>query len=210
MAKFTVTRDGHLEKKKTYIVVFTWFFALLCSAYEASSWEHHLTTTTQHLHQTQHTTQNHTMSDTYVNTVAGVTGFLGLKLAVTHLLTIRTRLLTTSFKTAEDSTDIPAPLVALFKVLLGAYGPPQDMARLQGCVSNSLENEPQLLAMALMLGLSGKANDTDVLLLKVFAAMRFIHFVTYLLAVQPFRALSFVSGLTVNLFFGARLTALLL
>ena len=150
------------------------------------------------------------MSNTYMNTVAGVTGLLGLKLAVTHLLTIRTRLLTSSYKVGEDSTDIPAPLVALFKVLLGAYGPPQDMARLQGCVSNSLENEPQLLAMALMLGLSGKANDKDVLMLKVFAVMRLIHFVTYLLAVQPFRALSYVAGLTVNLCFGARLTALLL
>ena len=154
-------------------------------------------------------TTHYTMSDIYMNTVAGVTGLLGLKLVATILLMTRTRLIREEYKAPEDSTDVPAPMRAFFRLGVVAYGPPQDLARLNGCMSNSLENEPQLLAMALMLGLSGKATDTDVLMLKVFAAMRFIHFVTYLLAVQPFRALSFAGGLGVSLCFGARLTALL-
>ena len=149
-------------------------------------------------------------NEAFLTVLAGVTGLLGVKLAVTHLLAVRTRLMTSQFKTAEDSTHMPWILVAMFKLLLGAFGPKFDQTRLQGITSNTLENEPFLLLMALMLGLTGLAQDHDILMLKAYAALRFAHAFFYLFAIQPFRAIAFVSGLSISLCFGARLALLLL
>ena len=149
-----------------------------------------------------------TMSD-FMTTLAGVTGLLTTKLAVTHLLTVRSRLIQGEFKATEDHS-IPGPLVQLFKITLGAYGPPVDIKRLLGVVSNSIENEPQLLFMGLLLGLTGHATANDTKLVKAYAALRMVHFISYLLALQPWRALSYVAALLINLCFGARLTMLLL
>eukprot|EP01061_Rhynchopus_euleeides_P000947 TRINITY_DN10688_c2_g2_i1.p1 TRINITY_DN10688_c2_g2~~TRINITY_DN10688_c2_g2_i1.p1 ORF type:complete len:149 (+),score=68.52 TRINITY_DN10688_c2_g2_i1:58-504(+) len=148
------------------------------------------------------------MSD-FMNTLAGVSGVLATKLAVTHLLTSRTRSMISQYKAAEDAS-MPGPLLQLFKVLLGAYGPQLELSRLLGVVSNSIENEPQLLFMALLLNLTGHATDNDTLLLKVYATLRMVHFISYLLALQPFRALSYIGGLLINLCFGTRLAMLLL
>eukprot|EP00754_Rhynchopus_humris_P009154 Rhum_TRINITY_DN13943_c0_g1::Rhum_TRINITY_DN13943_c0_g1_i1::g.65607::m.65607/K00799/GST, gst; glutathione S-transferase len=139
----------------------------------------------------------------YVNVLAGATGLLGAKLAVSHLLTARTRFITSNFKVAEDARD--SPLKPVFAVLLGAFGPAIPLERLLGVVSNSLENEPAFLLMALLLHLTGDATASDVTLVKAFVALRFVHALTYIAAVQPFRALAFVGGLLLNLCFAARL-----
>eukprot|EP01061_Rhynchopus_euleeides_P027746 TRINITY_DN4512_c0_g1_i1.p1 TRINITY_DN4512_c0_g1~~TRINITY_DN4512_c0_g1_i1.p1 ORF type:complete len:176 (+),score=72.03 TRINITY_DN4512_c0_g1_i1:72-530(+) len=152
------------------------------------------------------------MSDSkqdYLRVLAGVTGILGLKLLLTHVLTVRSRLIQREFKVPEDG-NAKGPALAVFKAVLCAHGAPVEIKRLLGVVSNSVENEPQLLFMGLMLGLTGHATANDALLLKAYASLRIVHFISYLLALQPFRALSYVGGLLVNLCFGARLMLLLL
>ena len=149
-------------------------------------------------------------NEAFLTVLAGVTGLLGAKLAVTHMLAVRTRLMTSEYKTAEDSTSMPGPLLAVMRLLLGAFGPKFDQTRLQGITSNILENEPFLLLMGLMLGLTGFAQDHDILMLKAYAVVRFAHFFFYLFAIQPFRAMSFISGLSISLCFGVRLALLLL
>eukprot|EP00754_Rhynchopus_humris_P009155 Rhum_TRINITY_DN13943_c0_g1::Rhum_TRINITY_DN13943_c0_g1_i2::g.65609::m.65609/K00799/GST, gst; glutathione S-transferase len=139
----------------------------------------------------------------FVNVLAGASGLLGAKLAVSHLLTARTRAITSTYKATEDRGDWA--LKSIFKVLLGAYGPAIPLDRLLGVVSNSLENEPAFLLMALLLHLTGDATASDVTLVKAFVAFRFVHALTYVVAVQPFRALAFVGGLLLNLCFAARL-----
>ena len=139
----------------------------------------------------------------FVNVLAGASGLLGAKLAVSHLLTARTRAITSTYKATEDRGDWA--LKSIFKVLLGAYGPAVPLERLLGVVSNSLENEPAFLLMALMLHLTGGASASDVTLVKAFVALRFVHALTYIAAVQPFRALAYVGGLLLNLCFAARL-----
>eukprot|EP01060_Flectonema_neradi_P026949 TRINITY_DN36597_c0_g1_i1.p1 TRINITY_DN36597_c0_g1~~TRINITY_DN36597_c0_g1_i1.p1 ORF type:complete len:147 (+),score=26.43 TRINITY_DN36597_c0_g1_i1:72-512(+) len=141
----------------------------------------------------------------YNETLAKGAGLLTLKMVVSHLATVRTRIMTADFKADEDH-GIAKPVLNLFKVLLGAYGPTfENPKRLLGIVNNSVENEPFWFAVALMLGQTGKANDTDSKLILAYVACRFIHAFCYIFAIQPFRAFSYTAGLGITGFTAARL-----
>eukprot|EP01064_Diplonema_japonicum_P004517 TRINITY_DN1296_c0_g4_i3.p1 TRINITY_DN1296_c0_g4~~TRINITY_DN1296_c0_g4_i3.p1 ORF type:complete len:169 (+),score=70.37 TRINITY_DN1296_c0_g4_i3:69-509(+) len=143
------------------------------------------------------------MSD-YMNTLGKATGLLGLKMCVTHLLTVRTRLITSSYKVGEDTTMHPL-IGTMFKVTLGAYGPPIDIGRLHGVVSNSLENESIFFAIYLMIGLTKNTTEQHIKLIWAFVIARYIQAFSYILGVQPYRAFSFVAGLLMTIFGGVEL-----
>ena len=144
------------------------------------------------------------MSDYTLALGKGV-GMLTMKLALTHMATVRTRMMTSTYKVKEDH-GIGGPVAAVMRLLLVAYGPSfENTDRLLSVVSNAYENEPFWFSAALMLGLSGKATEADINLIWAFVAFRFIHAFCYLLGVQPWRALSYVGGLSITGFTAARL-----
>eukprot|EP01064_Diplonema_japonicum_P004509 TRINITY_DN1296_c0_g2_i1.p1 TRINITY_DN1296_c0_g2~~TRINITY_DN1296_c0_g2_i1.p1 ORF type:complete len:166 (+),score=55.59 TRINITY_DN1296_c0_g2_i1:60-500(+) len=143
------------------------------------------------------------MSD-YMNTLGKATGLLGLKMCVTHLLTVRTRFIENSFKTNED-TQIHPVIGTCFTYLLGAFGPSISIPRLHGVVSNSLENESIFFAIYLMIGLTKTPTEQHIKIIWAFVVARYIQAFSYLLGVQPYRAFSFVAGLMMTIFGGVEL-----
>eukprot|EP01059_Diplonema_ambulator_P015286 TRINITY_DN26393_c0_g1_i1.p1 TRINITY_DN26393_c0_g1~~TRINITY_DN26393_c0_g1_i1.p1 ORF type:complete len:146 (+),score=28.12 TRINITY_DN26393_c0_g1_i1:84-521(+) len=137
------------------------------------------------------------MSD-YNSTLGKAAGLLGLKMCVCHLLTVRTRVMTSVYKRKEDTTIHPA-IGTMFKVLLCGYGPSVEINGLLGVVSNSVENEPFWFAIFLMIGLTKQTTQNHIKLIWGYVLCRYLHALTYLLGVQPYRAFSFVGGLAMTL-----------
>ena len=141
----------------------------------------------------------------YLIALSQAVGLLTLKIVVTHLLTVRTRMMKVTYKAKEDNS-MPGPVVAIFKLLLGAYGPTFESAdRLLAVAGNAVENEPFWFAASLMLEYAGKAKDTDVNLIWAYVALRYIHALAYIVGVQPWRALSYTGGLALTLCTATRL-----
>ena len=150
------------------------------------------------------------MGDDFIRTLAGVSGLLGLKSAVTLALQVRTKLLTHEYNIEEDKKVSESFMRPLLVVGFGAVGPPLELMRLRGIVSNSLETEPAFLFMGLMMHLAGVAHKADVRLLKLYVLMRYIHAVAYQLGLQPVRGIAWTIGFSLNLCFGAQLVKTLL
>eukprot|EP00755_Sulcionema_specki_P012250 Sspe_Gene.50940::Locus_28293_Transcript_1_1_Confidence_1.000_Length_704::g.50940::m.50940/K00799/GST, gst; glutathione S-transferase len=128
-------------------------------------------------------------SQDYWNTVATATGLLSAKVFGLHVLTTRTRIMTGQFKTPEDNTIGKLPLLpAIFKVALCCFGPTfKDPSRLTGCAGNSVENEPYMLLLAVVMGLARTPPENAGKLLMAYVALRYVHMLTYLAGVQPWR-----------------------
>ncbi|XP_070532283.1 microsomal glutathione S-transferase 1-like [Ptychodera flava] len=73
--------------------------------------------------------------------------------------------------------------------------------RVRRCVLNDMENIIPFLLLAPLYILTGPADSTALLLFQIFVGSRFVHTITYLFGMQPFRALAFTAGLCVNFYF---------
>eukprot|EP01059_Diplonema_ambulator_P036360 TRINITY_DN9028_c0_g1_i1.p1 TRINITY_DN9028_c0_g1~~TRINITY_DN9028_c0_g1_i1.p1 ORF type:complete len:167 (+),score=51.27 TRINITY_DN9028_c0_g1_i1:48-503(+) len=142
-----------------------------------------------------------------------VTGVLVMKMAIVHLLTIRNRFIQGRFKVSEDHSFTNGGLKwvgDVFRVMLLAYGSPfSTIERLHGIVSNSIENEPYFLIACFALAQAGTTNSDMAQMVLAYGVTRVLHAFAYALELQPFRAIFFAVGLTINLFFGVKLTGLL-
>ncbi|XP_070532281.1 microsomal glutathione S-transferase 1-like [Ptychodera flava] len=70
--------------------------------------------------------------------------------------------------------------------------------RVRRCVLNDMENIIPFLLLAPMYVLTGPAHDTAVLFFRIFVVSRFVHTITYLFGLQPFRGFAYGAGLFVN------------
>ncbi|XP_070532282.1 microsomal glutathione S-transferase 1-like [Ptychodera flava] len=117
------------------------------------------------------------------------------------------------------------PLTAFFRVTRKVYANPEDarfasvgsakpeaqikkmlvqdemVERVRRCVLNDMENIIPFLLLAPLYILTGPADSTALLLFQIFVGSRFVHTITYLFGMQPFRALAFTAGLCVNFYF---------
>eukprot|EP01064_Diplonema_japonicum_P019036 TRINITY_DN2773_c0_g3_i1.p1 TRINITY_DN2773_c0_g3~~TRINITY_DN2773_c0_g3_i1.p1 ORF type:complete len:150 (+),score=19.58 TRINITY_DN2773_c0_g3_i1:47-496(+) len=146
---------------------------------------------------------------TYNDALKTVVGVLVVKMALVHVLTIRNRFISNRFKTSEDSSFTGGGLKwlgDLFRVMLVAYGPAiSTIDRLHGIVSNSIENEPYFLLAAFANLQFGTPTGEMAQMVLAYGATRVLHAICYALGLQPFRAIFFVGGLLINLFFGIKL-----
>lgn len=133
---------------------------------------------------------------------------LALKTILCNFLTVRARFGSQTFATKEDA-HIPGGI--LFKFALLAFGPltSQDtVTRLSGIVRNSLENEPFFFFTAFAYNALNAAPadcTCGVLLVKLYVVTRILHALTYLFAVQPFRAVFWLSGVAVMAYMAFRI-----
>eukprot|EP01063_Lacrimia_lanifica_P000107 TRINITY_DN10044_c0_g1_i1.p1 TRINITY_DN10044_c0_g1~~TRINITY_DN10044_c0_g1_i1.p1 ORF type:complete len:181 (+),score=73.66 TRINITY_DN10044_c0_g1_i1:68-544(+) len=146
-----------------------------------------------------------------------VTGVLAVKQMVTHLLTVRNRLMTANLTfvgqkkgLAEDDamkSGFGAAFMAPLKLLLFTWaGPTLDYDRLQGIVRNSIENEPYFLVAAAAVARQGGDLETLTKFVYLYGGARVMHALAYLFALPfPSRAISFVSGTIATLCMGVKL-----
>ncbi|XP_066291822.1 microsomal glutathione S-transferase 1-like isoform X1 [Branchiostoma lanceolatum] len=70
-----------------------------------------------------------------------------------------------------------------------------DVERVRRLHRNDLENIPAFLAVGLLYVLTGPSPGVALWHFRVFTAARCLHTVSYLAAVQPWRALGFIAGI---------------
>ena len=150
---------------------------------------------------------------TFAETVLYGAGALALKQGVTHLLTVRERILEGNMATGkpssvafkEDTTIHPAVMM-LFKTLTLSVGPQiASVDRFVATVRNNNENEPYFLALAVAYVASGVAAPAwAATAVKTYVAGRYAHNVFYLFGVQqPFRAFAYLPALFSMIFLAA-------
>lgn len=89
--------------------------------------------------------------------------------------------------------------VALDRTAAVVYDAGNDRtARYRRAHRNALENTPLFLVTALVLTLMGASGTVGAALFYAFAALRIVHSVCYVRGIQPFRTLSFVGALLVQ------------
>eukprot|EP00659_Diplonema_papillatum_P014347 gene14347-22010_t len=151
------------------------------------------------------------MSTEYRDALAKCTALLSLKLCATHLLTVRQRMMESNYKVSEDNaigdSSFGKVLVGIFQGMLLAWGPKADsVQRMTNIAQNTIENEPMWFAVALMTYLRDPTASVD--LLWAYVACRFVHSITYLFELQPFRLFAYVGGLTTTMFMAGNLLRL--
>ncbi|XP_070532459.1 microsomal glutathione S-transferase 1-like [Ptychodera flava] len=105
-------------------------------------------------------------------------------------LTARQRFKTMVFANPEDnpgSKKHDAPAVS------------ENVERVRRCHLNDLENIPAFLALGAMLLVTNPSATIAIWHFRIFAVSRLLHTVCYLNGIQPFRALCYMVGTSVNL-----------
>ena len=151
-----------------------------------------------------------TITKEFADATAFAIGALSLKMCLTHLWTQRTRLRTDLIKQPEDAALLnPESELRIFGMLLSAttfafFGPTLDSpARLLGIVSNSIENEPFFIASCVAIALFKDHLATAELASVIFyyVALRVLHAISYILALQPARGVFYMFALFIQIYF---------
>lgn len=113
---------------------------------------------------------------------------LFLKTSLTSVLQVVARFRSRAFTIPEDA--------ALLRVKTST----QEVVFVQRCAAvwrNDVENLPLFLALALAYVLAGGTLASANLLFGAYVALRYAHTAVYLLGLQPWRAIMYVSGMVV-------------
>lgn len=121
---------------------------------------------------------------------------LFLKVTLTSMLQVAARFRSRAFTTPEDAA------------LLGVKPSARETDLVQRCAAvwrNDGENLPLFLALALAYVLSGGTAGSAQVLFGAYVALRYAHTAVYLLGLQPWRAIMYLSGMAVCWIIAARI-----
>ncbi|XP_077987214.1 microsomal glutathione S-transferase 1-like [Glandiceps talaboti] len=74
--------------------------------------------------------------------------------------------------------------------------------RIRRTVLNDMENIIPFMLLGPLYVLTGPSAATALLVFRIFAGSHVVHTLSYLVGVQPFRALAFFAGISVNFYMG--------
>eukprot|EP00545_Synedropsis_sp_CCMP1620_P012388 CAMPEP_0119012850 /NCGR_PEP_ID=MMETSP1176-20130426/7661_1 /TAXON_ID=265551 /ORGANISM="Synedropsis recta cf, Strain CCMP1620" /LENGTH=168 /DNA_ID=CAMNT_0006965885 /DNA_START=28 /DNA_END=532 /DNA_ORIENTATION=+ len=136
----------------------------------------------------------------YFSVLSTASAVLATKIALVHLASVRTRLMTDNGSQLNDDKNALGPL---FKIILCCRGPHfgglEFITRVERIAKNCAENEPFVLVMAAVGGLAGSVPVcVGVPLIKIYTAARCAHTVVFLMGDKvntAVRAVMFTTGL---------------
>ncbi|XP_077987097.1 microsomal glutathione S-transferase 1-like [Glandiceps talaboti] len=126
--------------------------------------------------------------------------FVVLKMVALLLLTSIFRIKDKSFVSVEDYTVSGIKDRDYIKKRMSSVN--NTVERIRRTVLNDMENIIPFMLLGPLYVLTGPSAATALLVFRIFAGSRVVHTLSYLAGVQPFRALAFFVGISVNFYMG--------